>query len=177
MEETQRPRKIGPLRRALIIVGGVVLSLAFFVGGAQALTAIGALATGSANVVYGGASSASLTASSVCPLNGGVCSATLTSMVGSRMPFAMSLSNLRAFQATAVPSGSTCSFVIRTSAGGTAAYVSTPLSCTIATGSTTCVNTTASVSVAAGDSVQIQFVKSGTCSGYINWGLAGTYTL
>jgi hypothetical protein len=39
------------------------------------------------------------------------------------------------------------------------------------------VNTTASVSVAAGDSVQIEFVKAGTCSGYINWGVAGTYTL
>ena len=177
MEEITRPRKRDPLRSALIVVGGVVLSLAFFVGGAQALAAFGALASGSANVVYGGASSASLTARSVCPLNGGVCSSTLTSMVGTRVPFAMTLSNLRAYQATAPGSGSTCSFVVRTSAGGTAAYVSTPLSCTVAAGSTTCVNTTASVSVAAGDSVQLEFVKSGTCSGYITWGLAGTYSL
>lgn len=177
MEEIRRPRRSGPLRAALVVAGGVVLSLAFFVGGAQALSAFGALATGSANVVYGGASSASLTASAVCPLNGGVCSGTLTSRIGNRIPYAMTLSNLVAFQATAPASGSSCTFVVRTSAGGTGAYVSTPLSCTIAAGSTTCVNNTSSVSVAAGDSVQIEFIENGTCSGYINWGLAGTYSL
>ena len=179
MKEIRRPtsRPVDPLRAALVVVGAVVLSLAFFAGGAKALSVLGALATGSANVVYGGASSASITASSVCPLDGGVCSGTLTSRVGNRIPFAMTLSNLVAFQATAPASGSSCTFVVRTSAGGTAAYVSTPLSCTIAAGGLSCANTGSSVAVAAGDSVQIQFIESGTCSGYINWGLAGTYSL
>ena len=178
MEEITRPRKrpIRALRVVLVLAAGVILSTAFFVGNARALSILGALATGSANVVYGGASSASLTASSVCPLNGGVCSGTLTSNVGNRIPFAMTLSNLVAFQASAPASGSSCTFVVRTSAGGTATYQSTPLSCTIGAGGKTCANTTASVTVAAGDSVQVEFIESGTCQGYVNWGVAGTYT-
>ena len=175
MEDIRRPRR-GGLRSVLIVIGGVVLSLAFFFGGTQALSSFGFLAPGSGNVVYGGASSASLTASAVCPLNGGACSGTLTSRIGNRIPYAMTLSSLVAFQATAPSPGSSCTFVVRTSAGGNAAYVSTPLSCTIAAGSTTCVNNASSVQVAAGDSVQIEFIENGTCSGYVNWGLAGTYS-
>jgi hypothetical protein len=178
MEDITRPqkKKIRALRVALVVAAGVILSTAFFVGNARALSVLGALATGSANVVYGGASSASLTASSVCPLDGGVCSGTLTSRVGNRMPFAMTLSNLYAFQASAPGSGSSCTFLVRTSAGSTATYQSTPLSCTIGAGATTCANTSASLNVAAGDSVQIEFIESGTCQGYVNWGLAGTYS-
>ena len=51
------------------------------------------------------------------------------------------------------------------------------VACTIVAGATTCANTTSTVTVNAGDSVQIEFVKNGTCSGYITWGVAGTYTL
>ena len=179
MEEITRSRTsaLHPLRAVLIVAGGVVLTLSLLVGGAQALSGLGALVSGTGNVVYGGTSSASLTASAVCPLNGGVCSGTLTSAIGTRIPFAMTLSNLVAFQANAPASGSSCSFVVRTSAGGTAAYQSTPLSCTIGAGGTTCTNTSSSVQVAAGDSVQLQFIKSGTCSGYINWGVAASYSL
>jgi hypothetical protein len=166
-----------PLRAAGVILGAVLLTGFLIVGGEQALASFGFLATGQGNVAWGGASSTSLTTSAVCPLNGDVCSGTLTSRVGTRVPFNMTLSNLYASQATAPASGSTCVIVVRTSAGGTAAYVSTPLSCTIAAGSTTCANTTSTVVVAAGDSVQIEFVKNGTCSGYISWGVAGTYSL
>ena len=173
--ETKGPI-LHPLRAAAVIVGAVVLTFALVVGGEQALAAFGALAGGSGNIAYGGASSTSLTTSAVCPLNGDVCSGTLTARVGTRIPFNMTLSNLYASQATAPSSGSTCVLVVRTSAGGTAAFVSTPLSCTIGAGSTTCANTTSTVQVAAGDSVQIEFVKNGTCSGYISWGVAGTYS-
>lgn len=178
MEEITRPRPraVDPLRMILIVAGAVVLSLAFFIGGTQALSAFGALATGTGNLAYGGASSASLTASAVCPLNGGVCSATLTSNVGTRIPYAMTLSNLVAFQATAPASGSSCTFVLRTSAAGTSAYQSTPLSCTIGAGARTCSNPSSTVVVAAGDTVQLEFIESGTCSGYINWGVAATYS-
>jgi hypothetical protein len=149
-------------------VGAIVLLLGL------ALSVHSAWAQG--HVAFGGSSSASLTASSVCPPNGGVCSATLTARIGLRIPFAMTLSSLYAFQATAPTSGSSCSFIVRTSAGCTTAYASTSLSCSITPSTNlTCSNTTATVNVNAGDCVQIQFVEVGTCSGYVTFGLAGSY--
>jgi len=158
-------RKSSLLRVA--VVGAVVLlsGLAFSVGTTWA----------QGHVAFGGSSSASLTANAVCSLNGGVCSGTQTARIGNRVPFAMTLSNLEAFQATAPSGSSSCSFVVRVSTSGTAAYASTSLACTISAGKQTCSNTTSPVNVYAGDSVQIQFIEVGTCSGYINFGVAGSY--
>ena len=127
-------------------------------------------------VAFGGASSAALTANAVCPPSGGVCSSTTTAAVGQRVPFAMTLSNLYAFQTTAPATASTCSFVVKVSPGGTGAYASTALSCSITpTSNKTCANTTSAVTVNPGDSIQVSFVEVGTCSGFINFGFQGTY--
>lgn len=127
-------------------------------------------------VTFGGSSSASLTANAVCPPNGGVCNGTTTAAVGQRVPFTMTLSNLYAFQATSPSGSSSCSFVVRVSPGGTGAYASTPLSCSITANSgRSCSNTTSAVTVNAGDSIQVSFVEAGTCSGFVNFGLQGSY--
>lgn len=154
------------VKRSLVLAA---VTTAFSVAGARAAQA-------QSNAVFGGASSASLTANAVCPPNGGVCSATTTSSIGLRVPQPMTLSGLYAFQATAPASGSSCTFTVRVSPGGTGAYSSTALSCSITpTSNRTCSNTTSSVPVNAGDTIQILFVESGTCSGFVNFGLKGTF--
>jgi hypothetical protein len=123
--------------------------------------------------IIAGASSASLTASAVCPPTGGVCSGTLTSQIGIRMPYSATLNQLFAYQATAPASGSSCSFTVRVSPSCTGTYNSTALACTITgNGSAkTCQNTSSSSTVNAGDCVQILFTEVGTCNGFVNWGL------
>lgn len=120
----------------------------------------------------GGPSSASLTASAVCPPGGGVCSGTLTALIGMRVPYAATLNQLYAFVATAPASGSSCSLTVRKSTGCTTAYASTALACTVTgNGSTkTCQNTGSTITVAAGDCIQILYTEVGTCNGYVNWG-------
>lgn len=128
--------------------------------------------TSGGRMLIGGSSSSSLTASAVCPPTGGVCNGTLTTLIGIRMPFAATLDKLYGFQGNAPSSGDSCAFTVRTSAGCTAAYSSTALSCTITGNGSlkTCQNTSASVAVAAGDCVQVQFTEIGRCSGFANWG-------
>lgn len=158
---------IRPLLKAGMIVAAI--TMVFSVVGARAAQA-------QSTAIFGGASSAALTANAVCPPNGGVCSATTTSNVGMRVPQTMTLSNLYAFQATAPATGSSCTFTVRVSPGGTGAFASTALSCSITpTSNRTCSNTTSSVPVNAGDIIQIMFVESGTCNGYINFGLKGAF--
>jgi len=160
-------RSIRPLVKRCLILAAMTTALS--VAGARAAQAQSA-------AVFGGASSTSLTASAVCPPNGGVCSATTTSNVGLRVPQAMTLSSLYAFQSTAPTSGSSCTFTVRVSPGGTGAYSSTALACSITpTSSRTCANTGSSVPVNAGDIIQILFVESGTCSGFVNFGLKGAF--
>jgi hypothetical protein len=148
---------------ALLIIGLVFVFI--FKG-----TIFAAVHTG--GTILGGSSATSLTSSAVCSPNGGVCSATLASLVGMRMPYAATVNQLYGFQASAPASGSSCSFGLRVSPACTGAYSSTALSCTIAgNGSTkTCQNISSSVSVNAGDCVQILFTEVGTCNGYASWG-------
>lgn len=158
---------IRPLIKRCVILAAV--TTVFSVAGARAAQA-------QSVAVFGGASSTSLTANAVCPPNGGVCSATTTSNIGMRVPQAMTLSSLYAFQSTAPAKSSSCTFIVRVSPGGTGAYSSTALSCSItSTSSRTCANTGSSVPVNAGDIIQILFVESGTCSGYVNFGLTGAF--
>lgn len=154
-------------QKKLILAGLVLVVVMFGFWGAnsRAATKIGGM-------ILAGASSASLNASAVCPPTGGLCSGTLTSLVGIRIPFDVTLNQLFAFQANAPASGSSCSFTVRKSAGCTTAYSATSLSCTIAgNGSArTCQNTGSSALASAGDCLQVQFTEVGTCSGFTNWG-------
>ncbi len=157
--------------RSVVLIGLSVvligLAISFFWWSSSARAAVNP-----GGMIVGGASSASLLATSVCPPNGGTCSTTLTALVGMRVPFAVTLGQLYGFQATAPASGSSCAFALRRSAGCTAAYASTALSCTITgNGSArTCQNTTSTITAAAGDCLQVIFTESGTCSGLTNWG-------
>ncbi len=145
----------------------VVLAVSFFGLGSSALAAVNA-----GGMIVAGASSASLTATAVCPANGGACNATLSSLIGIRVPFAVTLGQFYGFQATAPASGSSCAFIVRKSTACTAAYAATTVSCTITgNGSArTCQNTTSTATAAAGDCLQMYFSETGTCSGFANWG-------
>jgi hypothetical protein len=132
-----------------------------------------AVAAGS--IAIGGSSSASITASAVCPGNGGTCSATMTTALGVRMPFSLTIWNLYASQTSSPASATTCAFTIRKSIGCTGAYASTGITCSLSGTAKTCQDNTHSATVAAGDCLQLMFVETGTCSGYINWGLQGDY--
>lgn len=128
---------------------------------------------GAGKFAYGGSSSASLAADAVCDPNGNVCSTTLTTLTGAIIPFAGTIRNLYAAISTA-PSGSTCIFTVRKSTNCQAAYANTTLTCTVASAGRTCNNTTASVSVVAGECLQILFDENTVCSGFINWGFEFT---
>lgn len=154
----------------------VIFIMVLSAGAAFYPTRASAQTTTPGYAAFGGSSSASLTANSVCPLNGGVCSSTLTTKIGLRVPFGMTLRNLVATQSSAPTSNSSCSLVVRTSTACTANYVSTGLSCSITPSSgLTCSNASAQVPVNAGDCVQIQFVEVGSCSGFVTFGVSGAY--
>lgn len=137
----------------------------------------GSWAAPTGKIAWGGASSASLTANAVCSPNGNVCSSTITTATGARLPFNVTIRNLYASIATAPAAASTCAFVVRKSTSCTAAYASTTLTCSVVgNGSTrTCTDTSNTVSVSAGDCLQISYVETGTCSGVISWGFELDY--
>lgn len=122
----------------------------------------------------------SLTLDSICaPTAAGYsshidCSSTLTA-VGYQglMPVDANIKNLRAHMTTAPGAGSSCSFTIRKSTTGLASsFSNTSLSCTVAgNGSNkTCSDTSDTVSISAGDFIQILFDETGTCTGVNYWG-------
>ena len=126
-------------------------------------------AGGSSRMWIGGSSSASLTADAVCDPFGNVCSTTLTSLTGAVLPFAGTIKNLYARIGTN-PSGSSCIYTVRKSTDCRAAYANTALTCTITTGTGSCSDLVNTVSVSAGECLQILFDESTVCSGFINWG-------
>ncbi len=124
-------------------------------------------------IIWSGQSSASLTADAVCHgLGYNVCSTTVTSLFGMLVPINVTIKNLRGQVATAPASGSSCKFTVRKSADCSAAYSATALTCTVVGNGSlkTCSDTTNSVSIVAGECLQIHYDETGTCSGSISWG-------
>lgn len=120
-----------------------------------------------------GGSSASITASSVCnPYGYSVCNGTLTTMLGAALPYNATIRNLYGTVQTAPAGGSTCTFTVRSSASCTGAYTNTALTCSVVGNGTlrNCSDTSNSVSISAGDCLQIYYIETGTCTGIINWG-------
>lgn len=123
--------------------------------------------------VWSGQSSASLTADAVCHAVGySVCSTTVTTLLGMVQPIAVTIKNLQAQLATAPAVSSSCKFVVRKSTDCSAAYAATALTCTVVGNGSlkTCSDTTNSVSIAAGECLQIFYDETGTCAGLITWG-------
>ncbi len=127
---------------------------------------------GSSKTMISGHSSASLTADAVCSAGYSVCNATLTTKFGMTMPYAVTIKNLYGSVQTAPAAGSTCAFIVRQSSSCTGNYANTALTCTI-TGNgslTNCSNTTNTVTVPAGNCLQILYDETGTCAGIISYG-------
>lgn len=123
--------------------------------------------------ILGGSSSAAVTADAVGqPVGYVVFSTTLTTMYGTTIPYAATIANLYGIEQTAPAAGSTCAFTVRQSTSCTGAYVDTALTCSVVGNGSlkTCSDTTHTVSIPAGDCVQIFFNETGTCAGLIGWG-------
>lgn len=160
-----------------VILGNGTSAVTFVAPGTSGyvLTSNGTTWTSAASKqMIAGAASASLSADAVCDPFGNVCSGTLTTAIGARMPYAGTISNLYAYIATA-PSGHSCIYTVRKSSTCVASsYSSTALTCTVTTGNTLCADTSNSASVSAGDCLQILFDESTACSGTIGWGFQYT---
>ncbi len=128
---------------------------------------------GSSKAIISGHSSASLTADAVCSGSGyNVCNATLTTKFGTTMPYDVTIRNLYGSVQTAPAAGSTCAFTVRQSSACTGAYANTALTCTITGNGSlrTCSDTTHTVTVPAGNCLQILYDETGTCAGIISFG-------
>ena len=119
----------------------------------------------------------SLTADTYCHPSAGTCGASDRTL-GVEVPFAMTIKNLIAYMTTApAAGGNTCGFTVRKATLCSGAFANTALTCTITgNGSTvTCSDATHSVSISAGDCLQIFFDETGTCTGIDTWVFEGDY--
>ncbi len=132
-------------------------------------------AGGAAKIAWSGASSASLTASSIClPNSYTVCGTTLTAATGVVVPMNVTIKNLYANNSVTAPgAGSTCKFIVRKSTTCAASsYSDTALTCTIVGNGSlkTCSDTSHTDTVSAGNCLQLEYIESGTCAGVVSWG-------
>lgn len=121
------------------------------------------------------ATTASLTATTNCNPYGGTCAA--NAIPYTRIPIAMTLQNLYARMTTAPASGSSCQFLVQVANDPCTSFSATALTCTIVgNGSlTTCSDTVNTVSITAGQCIQMRFVETTTCTGSDTWTFEGRY--
>ena len=90
---------------------------------------------------------------------------------------AMNISKLNFYMSTAQSGTDSCTIVVQQATGGcTGTFSDTTLTCTVLGSGPTqaCSDTTNTVSVGAGDCLQISFVENaGTCTGFIGWSFEG----
>lgn len=131
---------------------------------------IGAGGGGTVQWVLSGSSSTSLLADAFCHPNGSVCGATSNSFLGTEIPFNSTIKNLNTYMSVNQASGDTCNIIVRKATGCNGAFSNTVLTCSINNAANNCTDTNNSVSVTAGECLQVFFDEVvGTCAGFVSW--------
>jgi hypothetical protein len=129
--------------------------------------------------VYAGRTGSAVTADSYCHLTNNVpCGASSVTASAVPVPFAGTIKNLRAYMQTApAAGGNSLVFTVRTSTGCNDSWASSALTCTITgDGSTqTCTDTSNTVTLAAGDCLQMYLDATGTVSNNDSWSIEYDY--
>ena len=130
-------------------------------------------------VFFNGRSTASLTNDLTCHPYGAVCVAVASNepSMGATIPFAGTLKNLNVYLSAAQAAGDNCDTYVRKATGGcTGTFNNTALVCSIDDVAQTCTDSTHSVSVAAGDCIQIFYEEAaGSCAGNVSWSFEYQY--
>ena len=125
-----------------------------------------------------GRSSAVLTQDIYCHPTGITCATTNNASMGVRIPFIATLRNLYVFTSASQTSTDDCRLYLRTASGGcTGVFSNSTLTCNITSAQVnTCSDTTNSVTVAAGDCINIFYDEvANTCTGNVSWSIEMDY--
>ncbi len=117
----------------------------------------------------------SLTADTRCHPIQGDCITAGDQTVGTEIPFATTLKNLKAYMVSGPAAGSTCGFTIEKAAACSGSFSATALTCTVSNPNTSCTDTSHNVAASANDCVRIFFDETGTCTGVDSWTFEAQY--
>jgi hypothetical protein len=127
----------------------------------------------SGKIVFGARATTTVASGSTayCHSNAGICSTTSNATFGIDVPIAGTIKNLKIYMVTAPSNGISCAFTLAKATLCTGSFATTALTCTIVgDGSTkTCTDTANSVSISAGECLQLQYAASGGNCGTNSW--------
>ena len=128
-------------------------------------------------IVLHGRGSASYTNDRYCNPYGAACLTSSNASLGTIVPFAGTAKGLYGQLSVAQNAGDTCTFYLRKASGGcTGTFNNTALTCSVVDTAQACSDTTHSVSIAAGDCLQIYYDEAGgSCSALVSWSFEMQY--
>ncbi|MFH0814715.1 MAG: hypothetical protein V1902_01295 [Candidatus Falkowbacteria bacterium] len=135
-------------------------------------------ATPSGSIIFGSRSGASMAQSCYCHPNAGICNPTSNATYGIDVPIAGTIKNLKVYMTTApAAGGNTCAFTVNKATLCTGSFSATELTCTVTGDGSTkiCADTVNTVSISAGECLQVVFTETGACTGNNSWSFEYAY--